>query len=170
MRLSSGPLVFGETVTPDSTFDESMHICPVESPAESTLEELRVMWNRLDQVGCFYDSVGYYRMNRQRNLYLKDMVDIRRGGRAYYSLGGDGREMFGNTFSRLQRKSQEIFILCCTKCVQENRPLRSADIQSMLYEARGKREWTTTTPWEATAVTTAPNHHRPSKRQRAIPF
>jgi len=151
--MLSSPFAFGGTVTPDSTFDESMDCSPVhQSPFEGTLEELRVMWNRLDQryyeVGCF--------VNRQRKLYLEDMNEIRHGGRAYYSLGGEDRERFGRTFALLNRKSQEIFIVCCKRCVNESRLLRSSDIQSMLHEARGKRDFAS---WDDL-------QNRPPKRHR----
>ena len=187
-------------VTPDSTFDETsvttlpMIHHPDNHPQQQNnnnnnnnnrnfsltvvqvLEKLQSIWNRLD----LQDFQPVFVSTTKRRLYLKDMVEIRFGGHAYYSLGGDDRVTFGTMFAHLERKVQEVFRNACANCLQDGRFLQASDMEAILQQARGKRQpmfGPSTHEWEqgADCMTGAlptvhgdfvAEQHRPLKRQR----
>eukprot|EP00543_Licmophora_paradoxa_P010017 CAMPEP_0202468164 /NCGR_PEP_ID=MMETSP1360-20130828/74429_1 /ASSEMBLY_ACC=CAM_ASM_000848 /TAXON_ID=515479 /ORGANISM="Licmophora paradoxa, Strain CCMP2313" /LENGTH=145 /DNA_ID=CAMNT_0049092995 /DNA_START=22 /DNA_END=459 /DNA_ORIENTATION=- len=100
-----------------------------------TLDNLRGCWNRLDQ-----DDFGSFCSYNKRKLYLSDMKAIRRGQQAYYSLGGDDRRAFSETFLGMSRRMQEIFITSAANCLQEGRYIQRSDIERIIHESRGKRK------------------------------
>jgi hypothetical protein len=135
----------GATVSPDSTFEENNtmmeHHSPQPPPTEDTdrlaLTHLQQAWNRLDL--CEYAPL--FRGNARRKIYVKDMVAVRRGGDAYYSLGAiQQRQAFCHTFLTLRsRRVQELFLQCATTCLQANRFMTHADLVVIVQEGNGKR-------------------------------
>jgi hypothetical protein len=131
----------GATVSPDSTFEETMEHNSPQALTEDTdlhaLTHLQHAWNRLDL--CEYAPV--FRGNAQRKIYVKDMVAVRRGDDAYYSLGAiQQRQAFCHTFLTLRsRRLQELFVQCATTCLQVNRFMTNADLVVIVQEGNGKR-------------------------------
>jgi len=108
-----------------------------ESPsaAPGTLVLLKNSWNRLDQT-----TFHGYASNSKRQQYLKDIVQLRKGEHAYYSLGGDERQQFGALFTSLNSKLQESFVHFASQCLHENRIMADSDLHSMVLQEKGKRE------------------------------
>lgn len=138
----------GSPITPDSTFDETMDY--VEDSSVRLLDLLS-WWNRLD----LHEFAPGFSGVSKRRLYLRDMAEVRHGGKAYYSLGGDERKKFSNVFLRLERKTQQLFIGACSMCLQQNRFMRHEDVLAIVHQERGKRDCL----YE--------QQERPSKRQRS---
>jgi hypothetical protein len=100
-----------------------------------TLSLLIQIWNRLDTLEFSPSFQG----STKRRLYLRDMASLRHDGMIYYSLGGTDRQTFIDTFKRLNRHLQQLFMHSCLTCLQENRFINQSDIAKITQDERGKR-------------------------------
>lgn len=126
---------YGSTITPGPTFESEQQGGSEEQVSATTLSHLQYAWNLLD----LCDFSPCFRGNRSRRMYLKDLTEVRHGGAAYYSLGGEERKSFGARFLTLSRRLQELFIQCATACLQQNRFMVQGDLALIMQEGRGKR-------------------------------
>mmetsp|Transcript_3404 Transcript_3404/g.5610 ORF Transcript_3404/g.5610 Transcript_3404/m.5610 type:complete len:175 (-) Transcript_3404:156-680(-) len=150
------------TVSPDSAFDRMDHTGPssAELPEDHLpLTHLQHAWNRLDL--CEYAPM--FRGNAKRKMYVQDMMAVRHGQSAYYSLGVvEQRQAFTGTFLSLRsRRLQELFLQCASTCLQENRFMMQADLVLIVQEGNGKRHQQEQVMDEEVVVM-----QRASKRQR----
>jgi hypothetical protein len=100
-----------------------------------TLSILIQLWNCLDTL----EFSPLFQGSSKRRLYLRDMSSLRSGGKVYFSLGGNDRKAFNDSFLRLNRRMQHLFIQCCQTCLHENRFINQSDVAKIIQDEQGKR-------------------------------